>query len=705
MNPLLRLLQPRSVALVGATPRPEGLVSLVRRNLDAVGFRGKVFAVNPRYGEVYGGPCYPSLADLPETPDAVFIGVNAGAAVEVVEEAARLAIPAAVVNASGFADGGAAGQALQERMRGAAGRSGLSLCGPNNMGFINYLDEVALWTGIVPRQAAPGRTALVSQSGSISIALTEHARGLPFSHVITAGNEAVLTAADYLELLVEDERVDTILLFLETIRDVARFSRAAQAAAARAKRIAVLKVGRSEGGRAAVSAHTGALSGEEALYDAYFRHHGIIRVDDLDELVEAGFLLSALPSPPPRRPVLATTVSGGEAALVADVGTAAGLEFAPLPAADVEALKRSLPDFWQPRNPLDVWGFGWDRARFAAMVEVLAGVAGAGLVICFVDAPAAGGTDLPFVLDMAEICLAARTRTDRAFLFVNNTAGPVNAEVAAILDKAGIPYLSGMRAATSVIGCWLRAAATVLTKDAPAPALPSLAGLPESARFAALRAAGLPMSETIAVRSPDEAAEAARRLGFPVAMKGTAGNILHKTEADLIRLGLADEAEVRRAFAMLAASLATAARGATDAEIVLQPMAGAGIELILAARNDTPFGSVLVVGLGGMLVELLKQASLRIGPVDEATARAMLEEIPAGALLRGMRGRGPYDIDAAAAAIAAFSRIAAGMSDAATVEINPLIVLPAGRGARAVDLVIERQQPAGEAHDLSDDRL
>lgn len=697
--PVATLLAPRSVAIVGASPREETIGFRIIRNLNRLGFPGSIFPVNPRYPEVADLPCYPSIAKLPEVVDLAFIAVPSANGPALVAEAGAAGVRAVIVNASGYADGGPEGQVLQRELEAAAREHGIALAGPNNMGLINVHDRVGLWTSARLPELEPGPVAIISQSGSVAIALSQDERKLGLAYVITAGNEAVLTVADYLLEVSRDDRVKLVLLFLETLRQPARFTEAVQAAHERGKPILALKVGRSEGGRAAVAAHTGAFSGEDRVYDAFFERHGVLRVHDMDEMVEAASLFTAYPDPPPAPHVVAVTLSGGEAALIADLGADVGVRFPDLAAETRERIRPAFPPFQSPRNPLDAWGLGWDPERFRQIVEGLAADREVRTIAVAIDAPASGGADGPLAAEMARVAVDAARTTDTRLLFFNNAVGNgVNREVASILARAGIPYLAGMRHALVALGYWSKYGEW---RRRPPPIPPPDArgerwhatlggGMPltEPARFDLLREAGVPMIGCSPVASADEAVAMAVRLGYPVVLKGGGPGVAHKTELGLVRLGLDTPHAVRDAFADVTRRLARHATA--GAGVVIQPMLGDGIELIVGVRNDDAFGSILVVGLGGVHVELLREVSLRLGPVDRATASAMLSETRAGTLLDGFRGKGPYDVEAAAEAIAALSRFGAATRGlVAAAEINPLIVRPRGQGALGVDALIE----------------
>lgn len=690
------LFRPRSIAVIGASTREDAIGFRVIRNLRAMGFGGEIIPVNPRYGEVAGLTCLPSVEALPIGVESAFIAIPAEQGPDVLDAVGRRGIRTAFVNASGFADGGSDGRTLQQRLRAVAHAHGIALCGPNNMGLINVHDRIAIWTQLHMSAVRPGPVAVISQSGSMALVLAQDERHLGLAYLVTTGNEAILSAADYLDHIVRDRRVRTVLLFLESIRDPARFAAAARHAEAQGKRILAIKSGVSPRGRVLVAAHTDSIAGDDALYDAFFRRHGVIRVRDLDEMIETAVLVTAYPAPPYMRHFVPITLSGGEAALIADIGSQTGLPLEPLAEATVERLKPAFPPFARPSNPLDGWGLGFNSERFGAMLDTLCADASIGAIGFAVDAPASGGADTGHALTMAEHAVRVAA-SGMHLIFFNNTAGAgPNPQVRAVLDSAGIPYLSGVRPALTAIAKWLglrepvaesaeRSAATdrlraVLTRNPT---------LDDDELHLLLREAGVPIVLSRVVRSSAQAVEGAEEIGYPVVLKATSAHLPHKTEHRLVRLGLDSAAAVAQAYADLAKRMSDVLAGCGRGDVVLQPMLRGGVELIVGFRNDPAFGSLVIVGLGGVFVELIDSVAVRLGPIAVEEARAMLYETRAGELLAGFRGQGPYDLDAAATAVAAISNFGvAAMGIVESLEINPLIVLE--RGAFGVDVLARR---------------
>lgn len=690
-----KLFRPKSIAVVGASTRALSFTYRCIQNLGTVGFPGPVYPVNPRYDEVCGLRCYPSLGDLPGPVDAVYMGTAAARAPALLEECGRLGIGAVVLPASGFSDADAEGAALEREAAEIAARHGIALNGPNNLGVVNRFERAALWPSSLLDGTEAGPVALISESGSIAIATSQDERGLGLGYTITSGNEAVLTAGDYLGYLAGDARIKVVLLFLETVRKPETFAAAALKAHAAGQRLVVLKVGVSESGIRAVQAHTGGIAGEDAVYDAFFRRLGILRVHDYDEMLELAALLSAYPEPPPTPHTVPITLSGGQAALLADLAERYGISTPELRPETLEGMAEAFPDFSNPRNPLDAFGLGWDEDRFAQIIAALVADPALATIALAMDAPSKGGADATWVTIMADICARHLPSPGKRFVFINNAAAcGLNPHVRERLDAAGIPYLQGMRAGFAALGLWSRPAAPEVVPapadEADAEAWRARAGTPgglsEPARMALLADAGVSMVPCRVVAGAMEAVAAAEEFGWPVALKAATPGLLHKTERGLIRLGLTNDEAVREAYEDLAALIAGEAGG----EVFVEPMVGAGVELILGARMDPGFGAVIAVGPGGTLVEVVGRASVRLGPVSAEVAGEMLSETPAAKLLVGVRGAGPFDTEAAAHAIAAFSRFAHAMRGVlAAVEVNPLIVLPRGQGAVGVDAVLE----------------
>jgi acyl-CoA synthetase (NDP forming) len=638
--------------------------------------------VNPRYQEIHGLKAYASLAHIKADLDTVFIAVAAEHGPGIMQQAVDAGARAVLLNATGYADAGPEGRARQEQIVALATGAGIPVCGPNNLGVINIVDRVPLWTSAHLPAMNPGHVAVISQSGSVALAIGEDVSGLGLSHLITAGNEAVTGVADYVQALADDPRVKVVLLFLETIRDPAGLAAAAAKARAAGQTLVALKIGRSAKGRTAVVAHSGALSGEDAVVTEYFRKHGIIRVRDVDDLVQIA-KLKLRPPPAPTASPAVITLSGGQAAAVADAADEIGVTLADFPAV-VAAGLAPLFGGHPPQNPCDAWGTGWDKERAEKIISILAQAPEIDPIVFALDIPSTGHADGPMAVEIAQIA-AQQSAIGKKVMFVANSAiSGVKPELKEICNGNGFPILFGVGGAFRAIGAWVAQARDERT--ATLPEIPARVVDGREATEAKLRAA-IKFVNSQQVVDEADAVRCAEILGYPVVIKGIAPEIAHKTELGLVRLGLTDATSVMQAYKEVRSILDAAAPAGL---IEVQPMIGAGVELLVAARRDALFGPVIVAGAGGKLVELVADSTLRLGAVTEEVAGEMLSEIRAGKLIAGYREGVVFDDKAARSAIAALSRIMAEAGDDITVvEINPLVVLPTGKGAVAVDLLIE----------------
>jgi acyl-CoA synthetase (NDP forming) len=678
LEPLLR---PKSVAIVGASAKAGSAGSNIVLNLQLAGFAGEIYPVNPRYSEIHGIRSYSALADIGRPVDAVFIAVAAQYAVDILRQAVEIGGKSALINATGFADGGAEGHARQAEVVALAHRAGIPLCGPNNLGLVNLLDKVSLWSSEHAASGSPGPVAVVSQSGSVALSLGEDPAQLGLSYIITAGNEAVTGVGDYVSALADDPRVKLILLFLETIRDPAGLAASVKKARDSGQTVLAMKVGRSERARAAVNAHSGALSGEDRVVDAYFRQLGIVRARDLDDLVQIAQLKLGSPPRLGAQPAY-ITLSGGQGAALADAAADANLPVQDFPLSVVDRL-RPLFQGGVAQNPCDAWGLGWDPEWFAKLLDQLIASPEIDPIVLMLDVPLSGHADGPMAVDMARI-VAGRRRSGKTILFAANSAiSGVNQKLQEICREAAIPVLMGTGSALRAIAAWPEPESAHSHSLAPSEPL-------KAAELEAALRSEIQFVPSARVVNSTEARAAAARAGYPVVLKGMAPKALHKTEFGLVKLGLTSSDQIDEAFASVQSTLQSQTEVLGKGWIEVQPMVPAGLELLVAARRDPAFGPLVVVGAGGKLVELIDDAVLRLGAVDEDEAGRMLAETRIGALLAGYRDNVNFDVAAARAAIIAVSRLMTVASpEVSAIEINPLIVLPAGQGAVAVDLVIE----------------
>jgi acyl-CoA synthetase (NDP forming) len=680
------LMNPRSVGVIGASEKSSRSLRALR-NLSAVGFQGDIYPINPKYEEVTGLRCYPSAAATPKPADLVIVAIPAPQVADVLAEAHEAGVRAALVLAAGFGEAGEEGRRRHAALAGLAER-GMLICGPNCYGVLNLHAHSGAWGGELPNPMLPGNVALVSQSGGTCGLITNplaRERKVGFSFVVSCGNQAGVPIEDYLEYLVDDPATEVIAAFVEGFRQPRRLPGIAARAATLGKPIVVLKVGRSAEARRNALTHTGSLAGDADIMDALLRQHAIIQVSSLDELNETVALLALAKDRPAGRRVGVLSGSGGECGRFADAAQEVGLGFPPLSTAAAGAITAALPEFASPANPLDGTGALYDYPEaFPAVAAVLLGE-GFDVTAFNINAlPPYGSGRAPqrnFARQLAEI--AKRRDSDRLVVAYGSlTLGTLDAETIDALREAGIPYLESpekaLRALAS-LAWWQSRLALPPRKRAGerARGLPAGSGrLPFMQTAELLRQFGIPVIPTRACRSPDEAVQAAEQLGYPVAVKA---DVAHKSDAGAIRLGLTTPEAVRDAFASM---------GTHD--VLVQAMAGAGLETIIGIKQDPLVGPALVFGLGGIFTEVMRDVALRIPPIDEREAESMIEDLRGEPVFHGIRGRPPADIPALAAIIVRAGDMALALGDRlAALDLNPLIVYPEGGGVVAVDALME----------------
>lgn len=701
------LLDPKGIAVVGASPRCGSAGRLVLENLLHLGYRGPIYAVHPWHQEVMGVPCFPDLGALPERVDMVAVLLAADKVLPVLQSAVEGGIRAAWVLASGFAESGPEGQARQTELTRFAAETGLLLCGPNCIGFANLADRVATWSVALSPATNPGNVSMVVQSGAVALGFANLAR-FGFRYLVSSGNEAGLDSADYIGYFVQDPKTQVILAFLEGIGSPERFVAAAKAAAKVRKPILLVKVGRSEVAQRAVRAHTGSLAGSDAVFDAVCRQLGVIRLETLDELVEAAELFRTSPLPAGNGIGL-LSLSGGQIGLVADLAQDLALDFPSLSDGARAELGRVLPAFSAIANPLDAWGSGNLEETYPACVDVVSREAAVHLVAISRDTPPkVASREIEQSLAVAEAAVRVREETGKPVLLFSNVAAGFHPDVKQRLDAGGVPYLQGTREALRAMQAFLSYGAFQRARREKSE-LPSVrpvdldvdgwrrrlqehpGDFSEVETRELLAACGIRGPRELVASTEGEAVAAADQIGYPVVLKVHSPDIQHKTEIGGVRVGLQDEDAVGQAFRQVTAAARSHYPAARLQGVLIQEMVTSAVaEVILGLMQDHDFGPIVVYGSGGVLVELLHDSSLRQPPFDHAEALAMIEETRGAILLRGFRGSPPADVAALADALVRLSWLAADLGDLlAALEINPLMVLPAGQGVVAVDALLE----------------
>ena len=701
------LLAPRSVAIVGASPRENTLGNNVVVNLRRFGYAGRILPVHPSAPEVAGLPAYRGFAELPEPAECAVLAVPADKISAALEEGAVHGLRAAVVFASGFAELGEEGRARQRELQAFCAKTGIVLCGPNCLGLVNVRKRVSLYSSGIPEGMRDGGLAVVSHSGSACIALSTLGR-FGLSYLVSVGNAAVLDVADYLEYLANDSETETVALFIETLRDPAAFARAMRAMHDAGKSVVALKVGRSAKGAAASAAHTGSLAGNWDAYQAYFRRHGVIAVDDFDELAESVELALKVRAPPQGDGVAVIAVSGGEASLVADLAERADVRLPDLAPETVARLRAVLPAFGSIGNPLDTTDRGVYDAQnvYSGSIRALADDPSVSLIAVVQDcSPGLSARGANNYRRIAQTVADAAREIAKPVVFFNTAAGGMHAHVIEPLAGSGVAVMQGARASLLAIGRLLVHArfAPSAERQELAPALDwrdrLATGTPFTEREskAFLAAHGMAVTRETLARDATAAAQAAAEIGYPVVLKIELPDLPHKTEVGGVRLGLADAAAVEAAFNQIMAAARRHAPAARLEGVLVQEMVSGGIELIAGLSRQEPFGMGVVAGAGGVLVELMRDTALDLCPIDNAEAHALLARTRASRLLQGFRGGPAGDAEAFAALLARLSQLGAAYADLLeAVDLNPVAVLPPGRGALVLDALVIPRKPTSQ---------
>jgi acyl-CoA synthetase (NDP forming) len=696
---------PRSLAVVGASDT-SGWAQFILASSAATGFEGPLIPVHPRHETVFGRAAVPSLRDLTEPVDLAFVMVPTHAVPDVIDDAAAAGIRHAVVLASGYRELGAEGYARQDRLVEQAAGHGILLLGPNCLGFLNAHASAGPFALSVPLPLRPGPVGIALQSGALATAVLAFARSraIGVSTLVTLGNESMISTADVLGYLVQDEQTRVICLFLEEIGEPDRFAQAAERAAEAGKPVVVLKTGSSPAGQVAALAHTGSVAGDDAVVDAVLRQLGVIRVTSLEELLSTAGLLGYGRWPRGRR-MGVLTASGGACGLIADRASGEDIVIPPFAARTAAAIKPHLPAFGAARNPLDVTGYVLANRRTRALTAIDhaldAAVADPGLdfvLFCGVTIPDVRPPDerLARLVEERVRWLGERIKSAPIPVIpMGTTCVDVSAYARDLMARHGVHLLGGIDLGLRALGHALRWLEHRETAKRPARvSTPSRGATDQTARSwseAAARdllaACAVPLVSAELVTSAEAAAQAARRLGSPVALKVCSAQITHKSDLGGVALGVHGDAQVRDAYRQVLAAAQTVPGAVVDG-VLVTPMRTGGVELLVGVTVDRTFGPVLAVGLGGLWVELLADTSLRVLPVSTDEVKHMLGELRGGPLLRGARGSRPADLDALARVIKNVADAALSIPDGSlhTLEINPLWVN--GDQIEALDVLV-----------------
>lgn len=698
MSGLRALFEPRSIAVVGASSEFTRIGGRPIHGTKQWGFRGGLYPVNPRRDEIQGLRAYPTVQAIGQPIDLALLAVPAPQSVEALAQCAASGVRAACVLSAGFAELGADGAALQDRLTAIAREAGIRLLGPNCMGLLNTrVGFVGAFTSMIGDGPAEcGNVSLVSQSGAFGshCLAVLRARGIGLDLWATTGNQADVGFADCLAYMAQSPHTRVVIGCVEGIADAAKLR--AALALARRRRVAVvlMKLGRSEAGREAAVTHTAALAGSDAVFDAVLQDYAVHRAGDIDELIDTAYACAA--GKLPRTPdVGLITTSGGFGIIMADEASELGLQVPVLDADTQAELKRLVP-YASTRNPLDITGqVVNDTSAMQPAFEALLARGGFGAAVCYIGSAGLMANLMGSLAD--SFAAVARQFPDRLLIL----SMLCDAETRRRHEAMGYLVFENPTRAIAAVAVLHRLALAFERAEPALPALPPPAAPPppgsvlDEAASKRLLAGAVPVLPEAVATSPAEAAEAAERLGFPVVMKILSRDIQHKSDIGGVLIGIESRSDAAEAYMLLLQRAAASAPDARVDGVLVAPQAGDGIEMIVGVQNDPVFGPVVLLGLGGIFVELLGSTVMQPAPFDAPTARGMIAGLRGAAILRGARGRPAADTAALAETLAALSRFAAANAGwLQSIDINPLLVRPEGKGVVALDAVVAAAGPS-----------
>ena len=722
MPDIRKLLWPKSVAVIGASSDLSGLRGRILEVMLSHPYTGTIYPVSRSATEVQGRKAYASVADLPEPADLAILIIPAEFVPDELECCGRAGVKAAVILSSGFAEEpGEAGSRMQEAICATAARYDMAVSGPNTEGFANiaaalcptFSPAMDITAGpLLPKQPfGGGQVSVISQSGGLGFAFFDRARerNLSFRHIVTTGNEAVLEASDFLDFMLDEGKTDVFLLLLEDVKTPAKFRRVAEKALQAGKPLIVAKIGQTEPGRRAVASHTAALAGSHAAYRAIFESHGVIEGNDFDEMIDlaVGFLSCGAKLPVGKRMGICTS-SGGAGVWMADACVRAGLDVPELDAPTRAAIDLHLPSYGTSQNPVDSTAQGVHKIGYAAFARLVAhSPLIDGVMVVVTARRSAFLTD-----DQPRLMALARETAKPVFMWTYTLPSEKSIEV---LNEAGYPLFTNADSCARTMRAMADYRALRERLLQPAPAVRPFAFDPATARKL-LASSPLVLNEWNArpvlaaygigsdaagqlTHSATEAEAAARAFAKPVALKVQSIDIPHKTEAGAVVLNISGDATGAAYERVLAAAKMHTPHARVDG-VLVQPMVPPGREVILGVNRDPNWGPLLMVGLGGMLVEALGDIALSPVPLDQAGARALLGHLKGAQVLGPYRGSPPADTDALIDLMVRLSHFAADHADEiAAIDLNPVIVHAAGQGVSIVDaLIVKRQAHQIERH-------
>ena len=693
---LTKLLKPKSVAVIGASEK-EGFGGDVCRNiLTYMEDRSHVYFIHPKRDQVFGVPCYKSVTEVPESVDLMVICTSQKTVIPLLKEGAAKGCGGAVKFASGYGEVGTdEGRANEKELMETARELGIAVMGPNCAGFVNYVDNVQAFAFISDKRDRKGSVGVVSQSGQLCLSLMD-CPGMRFSYSISAGNGKIVQMEDYMDFLVEDENTKVVSVYIEGVKNADKFAAVLKKAADKRKPVVILKAGRSAKGGAIAASHTGSLSGSDASFDAVLKKFGAIRVDDLEELMAMSLMLSTLKQMPKQATFASMNLSGGETGICADVGSLNGIEYPDFTKETLASLKEQLPSYASPNNPLDMTAsLSYDADLYAGALRTVMDDPNIGMVLI-------GYTLLLEIADPAihymyqgiEKVVKEKGENCKPIAMIPFAENTRNAEYQEKLFNIGVPVLPPTVYAFKI----LRHLADFISYTPENKSLSLAVGQKKSDETYALSehdskkelgAYGVPVPKEVIVTSAEEAAEFAKNTKEALVMKVESADILHKSDVGGVKLNIHGPEEAVQAYNEIMESVSSKRPDAKINGILTVPMLKSGVEMIIGVNNDPQFGPMVMVGMGGVFVELFKDVALYPAPISKAEALDMLRSLKSFKLLNGYRGGAKCDIDALCDTIVSIADFASANRDTLKeLDINPLFVYPEGEGVGVADALV-----------------
>ncbi len=693
---LTKLLKPKSVAVVGASEK-EGFGGDTCRNILAYKEDlSRVYFVHPKRETVFDRPCYKSVSDIDDTIDLMIICTAQKTVIPLLEEGAKKGCGGAVVYASGYGEIGTdEGRQNEKELKEAAERLGIAIMGPNCAGFVNYIDQAFAFAFISEERERTGKVGVVSQSGQLCLSMMEDP-GMRFSYSISAGNAKIVQMEDYMDFLVDDENTKVLAVYIEGVKNPSKFIQVLQKAAQKKKPVVVLKVGKSAKSQQIAASHTGSLSGSDKSFDAMLKKFGAIRVDDLEELIAMSMMLSTLPCMPTKAAFSTMCLSGGETAITADVASLNELHYPNFAPETLQKLKEQLPSYATPNNPLDMTAsLSYDADLYAGALRTVIDDPNVGMVII-------GYTLLYKIADPAihymfegikKVSEENHGKPIVMMPFAENTRNP---EYQKKLFDIGVPVLPPpvyalklLKYLSDYVEYFERERTFELATPEKSPENPVALSEFESKQL--LAKYNVPIQAEIIAKTVEEAVAFAKEQNVPLAMKIESADILHKSDVGGVKLNISGEDAVREAYETIMMCVKEKKPEANINGILMAPMMKKGVEMIIGVNNDPQFGPMVMVGMGGVFVELFKDVALYPAPLNKAEAMEMLKSLKSFKLLTGYRGSEPCDLDALCDTIVGIADFAAQNKDKLKeLDINPLFVYPEGVGVADALIVMEK---------------